>query len=57
MQNDREEIAVGLDLYIDARIKEKKTGRIISRGHNDSYYVEPEGFLRYAGGVAGIAAI
>lgn len=36
---------MGLDLYIDARIKEKKTGRIISRGHNDSYFEEPEGFF------------
>lgn len=49
---------MGLDLYIEARIKEKKTGRVISHSSDDPYVEEAaRGFLRYAGGVAGIAAI
>lgn len=31
---------MGYDLYIQARIKEKKTGRVISRGGNDHYVAE-----------------
>lgn len=34
------EIALGHDLYIQARIKEKKTGRVISRGDDDDYVEE-----------------
>lgn len=31
---------MGLDLYIEARIKEKKTGRVISHGSDDPYVEE-----------------
>lgn len=40
MQNDREEKDMGLDLYIEARIKEKETGRVISYGSDDPYVEE-----------------
>lgn len=45
---------MGLDLYIEALIKEKKTGRIISNPYPKKYAYGQEwenGFLRYAGGV------
>ena len=33
---------MGYDLYIQARIKEKRTGRVISRGDSDDYTAEDD---------------
>ena len=42
---------MGHDLYIQARIREKRTERVISRGDSDDYGTEDDtGFLIYAGG-------
>lgn len=49
---------MGLDLYIEARIREKKTGKLIS-AHEYEEYAETEdnGFLKFAGGVVGVLVI
>ena len=43
----RGEMALGYDLYIEARIREKDTGRVISCGGNDKYVLEEaKGFFQ-----------